>query len=125
MTRFFLRAAIAALGLWLASRIVGGLVIDDPATLLLAAVLLGIVNAIVRPLALILTLPITLLTLGLFLFVINAAMLALVAWMLPGFHLAGFRAALLGAIVVGLAGWIGSWLVGPRGKIDVVIRRDR
>lgn len=125
MTGFFLRAALAALGLWLASRIVTGLVIDDPATLLLGAVLLGVVNAVVRPLALILTLPLTVLTLGLFLFVINAAMLALVAWLLPGFHVSGFRAALLGAIVVGLAGWIGSWFVGPRGKIDIVIRRER
>ena len=123
MTGFFLRAMLAALGLWLATRWVAGLRIDDAATLLLAAVLLGVVNAVVRPLAMILTLPLTLLTLGLFLFVINAGMLALVAAILPGFHLDGFRAALFGAIVVGLAGWVGSWFIGPRGRIDIVIRR--
>ena len=120
---FLLRAAMAALGLWLATRVVSGLQIDDPATLLWAGLLLGIVNATVRPVILILTLPLSLLTLGLFIFVINAGMLALVAWMLDGFHLSGFRAALLGAIIVGLAGWAGSWLIGPRGHISVVIKK--
>jgi uncharacterized membrane protein YvlD (DUF360 family) len=56
--------------------------------------------------------------------VINAGMLALVAWFLDGFHLSGFRAALLGAIVVGLAGWVGSWLIGPRGRINIIINRQ-
>jgi putative membrane protein len=115
MTGFVLRAVIAALGLWLASRWVQGFVIDNVETLLLAGLLLGVVNAIVRPIAVILTFPITLVTLGFFLLVINAAMLALVAWFLPGFHLAGFGAALLGAIVVGLTGWVGSWFIGSRG----------
>jgi putative membrane protein len=124
MTGFFLRAAMAALGLWLASSIVHGIAFDDAATLLLAALLLGVVNAIVRPIVLLLTLPLSLLTLGLFIFVINAGMLALVAWFLDGFHLSGFRAALLGAIVVGLAGWVGSWLIGPRGRINIIINRQ-
>jgi putative membrane protein len=123
MMGFLLRAAMAALGLWLATRIVSGLRIDDPATLLWAGLLLGIVNATVRPVILILTLPLSLLTLGLFIFVINAGMLALVATLLDGFHLSGFRAALLGAIVVGLAGWLGSWLVGPRGRSNIVFKK--
>lgn len=76
----------------------------------LAALLLGLCNAVVRPLLILLTLPATILSLGLFLLVINAAMLALVAAMLPGFTIAGFGSALLGAIVVGLTGWIGSIL---------------
>jgi putative membrane protein len=119
MTTFLLRAVIAALGLWAASRLVPGLRIDDAQTLLLAGLLLGIVNAVVRPVALILTLPITLLTLGLFMFVINAGMLALVAALLPGMHLSGFGAALLAAIVVGIAGWLGSLLTG-RGQIRII-----
>jgi putative membrane protein len=114
---------LAALGLWAATRLVSGLQIDDPVTLLLAGLLLGVVNATVRPVILLLTLPLSLLTLGLFMFVINAGMLAIVAGMLDGFHLSGFRAALLGAIVVGLAGWIGSWLIGPRGRINIVFRK--
>jgi putative membrane protein len=123
MTRFILRAAVAALGLWLASRWVDGIGFADQNTLIFAALLLGLVNALVRPLVLLLTLPITLVSLGLFVFVINAGMLALVAWFLPGFTLSGFRAALLGAIVVGLAGWVGSWFIGPRPRVAVVIQR--
>jgi putative membrane protein len=90
MTGFILRALIAALGLWLATEWVDGVTIDSAGTLIIAGLLLGIVNAIVRPLAVILTFPITLVTLGLFLLIVNAAMVALVAWFLPGFNLAGF-----------------------------------
>jgi putative membrane protein len=108
MARFLLRAAIAALGLWLATEIVGGFSIATPGTLLLAALLLGICNALVRPVLVILTLPITVLTLGLFLLVVNAAVLGLVALLLPGFSIAGFIPALLGSLVVSVTGWIGS-----------------
>ena len=123
MSRFILRAAVAVLGLWLASQWIDGFRIADQNTLSIAAVLLGVVNALVRPLALLLTLPLTLASLGLFVFVVNAGMLALVARLLPGFTLSGFRAALLGAIVVGLAGWFGSWFIGPRPRVAVVIQR--
>jgi len=115
MTGFLLRALLSAIGLWLASVWVTGVRIHGPGTLLLAAVLLGVVNAVVRPIAFILTLPLTLLTLGLFLLVLNAAMVVLVAALLPGFHLAGLRAALLTAIIVWLTGWVGSALIGHRG----------
>lgn len=125
MIGFILRLAISALGLWLASEIVPGIEIVDTGTLVLAALLLGIVNALVRPLLILLTLPITVLTLGLFLLVVNAAMFGLVAALLDGFHVAGFGAALLGSIVVGLTGWVASWYVGPRGRVEVlVVRRD-
>jgi len=116
MTGFLLRAVLAALGLWIATRYVQGVRIDTPETLLLAALLLGVVNAIVRPIVFILTLPLTVVTLGLFLLVVNAAMVALVAWLLPGFHLyGGFRAALLTWIIVWITGWLGSALIGHRG----------
>lgn len=116
MTGFLLRALLSAFGLWLASRYVHGVRIDDVPTLLLAGLLLGLVNAIVRPVTFILTLPLTIVTLGLFLLVLNAAMVALVAWMLPGFHLyGGFRAALLTWIIVWLTGWLGSALIGRHG----------
>jgi putative membrane protein len=103
-----LRAALSALGLWVATHLVEGLRINGPETLVLAALLLGVCNALVRPILILLTLPATLLSLGLFLLVINAAVLALVAWMLPGFTIDGFWSALFGALVVGLTGWIGS-----------------
>ena len=115
MTGFILRAAISALGLWVATRWVDGLRVDDAMTLLLAGALLGIVNGFVRPLAIILTFPITLVTLGVFLLVVNAGMLSLVAWILPGFFVAGFWSAFWGALIVSLTGWVASWFIGPRG----------
>lgn len=124
MLGFLVRAALVAIGLWVATRLVSGIAFDDGTTLLLAAALLGIVNAFVRPFALLLTLPMTLATLGLFILVINAAMLGLVAAMLQGFHLSGFWPALWSALIVSLTGWIGSWFIGPRGGIDVIVRKD-
>jgi putative membrane protein len=124
MTGLILRALITALGLWLATEWVSGVSIDGPMTLIVAGLLLGIMNAIVRPLAVILTLPLTIVTLGLFLLVINAAMLGLVALLLPGFHLAGFWPALWSALLVSLTGWVASWFIGPKGRIEVVVRRQ-
>ena len=124
MTRFILRAAIAALGLWLATEWIEGLGIDAPMTLVVAAILLGIVNAFVRPLLILLTLPFTIVTLGLFLLVVNAAMLALVAALLPGMHVSGFWAAFWGALIVSIVSWIGSMLFGPKGRIQVHVHRD-
>jgi putative membrane protein len=112
---------ITALGLWLASRIVPGVRIADSGTLLLGALLLGVVNAFVRPVVVLLTLPITILTLGLFLWVVNAAMLGIVAWLLSGFHIAGLGSALLAALVVGVTSWLASWYIGPRGRYEVLI----
>ncbi len=123
MTGFVLRAVLAALGLWLATYWVRGVRIDTPTTLMLAGLLLGVINAIVRPIVVILTLPLTLLTLGLFLLIVNALMLGLTAWLLHGFHLSGFRAAFLAAIIVSITGWIGSWLIGPRGRVEFMARR--
>jgi putative membrane protein len=120
---FLIRAAIAALGLWLATVWVHGVAIDTPTTLILAGILLGVVNAIVRPVAILLTLPVTILTLGLFLAVINAGMVALVAWLLPGMHIAGFAAAFWTALLVSVVSIVGSWFVGPKGKVDIIVHR--
>jgi putative membrane protein len=112
MAKFLLRAVIAALGLWIASKIVPGVRIDGVGTLVVAALLLGLVNAIVRPVVFFLTLPITLLTLGLFLLVVNAAMIGLVAALLGGFDVHGLIPGILAAIVTGLVSWIGHAVVG-------------
>jgi putative membrane protein len=125
MTGFILRACITAIGLWVATRLVSGIRIDDPTTLVLAGLLLGVVNAIVRPIAILLTLPLTILSLGLFLLVINTAMVGLVAAMLPGFHIpGGFWSAFGTAFIVWITGWLGSSLIGSRGKVDVFVRRS-
>ena len=123
MTGFLLRVAIVALGLWLATQILPGLYFEGPGTLLAAALLLGIVNAIVRPVAVVLTLPLTLLTLGLFLLVINAAMLGLVALLLSGFQISGFWTAIGGALIVSVTGWLASGLIGNNGKVEVMRSR--
>jgi putative membrane protein len=124
MTGFVLRALISAIGLWIATYWVSGIRIDDATTLILAGALLGIINAIVRPIAILLTLPITILSLGFFLLVVNAGMVALVAAILPGFHIpGGFWSAFGTALIVWITGWVGSWLIGSRGKIDVYVRK--
>jgi len=122
MTGFFFRLVITALGLWAAATIVPGVQIDDWRTLIIGALLLGIVNAVIRPIILILTLPLTVLTLGLFILVVNGISLSLVAWALPGFHVAGLVPAMLGSIVVGLTGWLASTFVGSSGRIEHIRR---
>ncbi len=108
MATFLARLLISALSLGVAAYLVPGISVDGVLTLLIAAFLMGIVNAVVRPILIVLTLPITILTLGLFLFVINAMTFALVAWLMPGFDVAGLGAAFLGWLLVSLVGWVGS-----------------
>lgn len=100
MAGFIIRSVVTAIGLWFAVAIVPGLAAPDMGRLLLAAIVLGIVNATVRPLAVVLSIPLTIVTFGLFLLVINAAMLGLAGWLVPGFVVSGFWPALFGAIVV-------------------------
>jgi len=121
MAGFILRGLIAALGLWAATEMLSGFKIDSAMTLVLAGLLLGVVNAIVRPFALLLSLPALLLTLGLFLLVVNAAMLGLVALVLPGFTIpGGFWSAVGAALIVSIVSWVGSWFIGSRGRVEVI-----
>ena len=125
MNGIILRTLIIMLGLYLASILISGVQIVGTGTFIIAAVLLGLVNAFVRPVAILLTLPITIVTLGLFLFVLNAAMFGLVAAMLDNFSVAGLGSAILGSIVVSITSTIASWYIGPDGRYEVfVIRRD-
>lgn len=123
MPGFLIRMLITALGLWVASALVPGMEISGFGTLLGSAILLGIVNAFVRPLVILLTLPITILTLGIFLLIINAAMLGLVASLFDHFALSGLFPALFGSIIVSLVSWFASWFIGPRGRFEVMIVR--
>jgi putative membrane protein len=120
MAGFILRGLIAALGLWAATELLSGFSIDTALTLILAGLLLGLVNAVVRPFALLLSLPALLFTLGLFLLVVNAAMIGLVALMLPGFKIAGFWTAVGGALIVSIVSWVGSWFIGSRGRVEII-----
>jgi putative membrane protein len=124
MAGFILRGLVAALGLWAATEMLDGFTIDSATTLILAGLLLGLVNAIVRPFALLLSLPALIFTLGLFLLVVNAAMLGLVALLLPGFHIAGFWTAVGGALIVSIVSWVGSWFIGSRGRVEIIHHKN-
>jgi putative membrane protein len=120
---FLLRVLVNAAALALAAAVVSGVELSGVGTTLLAALVLGLVNAVIRPLLLILTLPLTLLTLGLFIFVLNALCLWLTALVVPGFDLAGFGAAFLAALIVSAVSWLLTAFVSDRGRL-VVLRRD-
>jgi putative membrane protein len=126
MNGILVRTLIIALGLGLASWLIPGVAITGAGTLVVAALLLGLANAIIRPLAVLLTLPITLVTLGLFLLVVNAGMFALVAAMLDDFVVSGFWAAFFGALIVSLTSTLASWYIGPDGRYQILVieRRD-
>ena len=111
MRDILLRIAVVGLGLWIAGEIVPGVTIVGLPTLIMAAAVLGFLNAIVKPILVLLSLPFILVTLGLFLFVLNAATFALAAWLFEGFRVAGFGSALLGSIVVSIASWAVAVLI--------------
>jgi len=122
---FVLRALVNAATIALASAIVPGIRVDGAASALLAGVVLGLINALVRPILVILTLPLTLVTLGLFLLVLNGICLALTAWLVPGLHVAGFGPAVLGALVISLVSWLLTAFVSDRGHIERYRRIER
>lgn len=125
MAGIVVRTLVVMLGLLLASTLVSGVRIEGVGTFILAALLLGLVNAFVRPIAFLLTLPLTIITLGLFLLVLNAAMFGLVAAMLDNFAVAGLGSAILGALIVSITSMLASWYIGPKGRVEIlVIRRD-
>lgn len=123
MNGFLIRAAVVAVGLWVASNIVPGISFTSTGSLIWTALVLGVVNAFVRPIMIVLTFPITILTLGLFLLVINGLMIELVAYFLSGFHVDGLWPAILTSVVVSLTSWVISWLVGPKGYEVYIVRR--
>lgn len=125
MQGIVIRTLIYMLGLFLASRLLPGVSIVGTGSFILAAVLLGLANAFVRPLMFVLTFPLTIVTLGLFIFVLNAAMFGLVAALLDNFQVAGFWSALFGAVIVSITSTVASWTIGPDGKYEVFVIRRR
>ena len=109
--RFLLRLLLNGVAVFLAAQLIPGIAVSSPGAALAAGIVLGLVNAIIRPVLILLTLPVTLLTLGLFIFVVNAICLALAAWFVPGFTISGFGTALLGALVISIISWLLSALL--------------
>jgi len=109
---FLLLWALNTLGLWVADALFDGIQFDSAGALWMSGLLLGLVNAVVRPVLILFTLPLTIVTLGLFLLVINASMVLLVAWLVPGFTVAGFWTGFFLALFLSLFGWVTNIVVG-------------
>jgi putative membrane protein len=116
MIRFIIQAVVTMAGLWLSAQVVPGVDFTSTGSLIAAALILGLVNAIVRPIMVVLTFPITVVTLGLFLLVVNAAMIGLTALFLNGFAVDGLWAGIGAAIVTGVVSWIAGAFIGGEEK---------
>ncbi|MGH9173087.1 MAG: phage holin family protein [Vicinamibacterales bacterium] len=114
MVGFLVHTVVLAIAIWITATVVPGVTVGSWATLALAALVLGVVNAIVRPILLILTLPITVLTLGLFYLVVNGLAFGLAAALVPGFQIDSWTAAILGALLTSVV----SWFIG------IFVKRD-
>ena len=113
MPRFIIQALAAALGFWIASKLLHGVRVDGPESLLLAGLLLGIVNALVRPVLVILTLPLTILTLGLFLLAVNGITVWIVTLFIHGVHIRGPMHAIFTALIISVTSWIVGGILHP------------
>ena len=123
---FLLHWAITALTLWLASRVFRGISFADTSSLVISALLLGFANAIVKPLVIVLTLPLTLLTFGLFLLVINALMILLVSALVRGFKVSGFWTAFFASIFIAVLSWvIGAFVLVGSGPDAIQMQMPR
>jgi putative membrane protein len=111
---FLVHWVVTAVALAVGARVVPGIVVASGGTLLVAALVLGLVNAVIRPVLTILTLPITVLTLGLFYLVVNGLAFALAAWLVPGFTVASLGSAIGGALVVSIVSSLLGWIPTPR-----------
>ncbi|HEY5707518.1 MAG TPA: phage holin family protein [Terrimicrobiaceae bacterium] len=121
MTAFVIRWLVTTIAVLVAERLIPGIDCDGWGALLGASLLLGIINAFVRPILLLLSLPFIIVTMGLFIFVINALLLLLVSKIVPAFQVAGFWSAFFGAIIISLVSWVLSSLFrGSDGKIHVI-----
>ncbi|MEI6084515.1 MAG: phage holin family protein [Verrucomicrobiota bacterium] len=115
--------AVGVLALIAVDHFFDGVTFDDWQTVVGGAILLALVNAFLRPLIVLLTLPITILSLGLFTLVINAGLLKFVAWLLPGFHVTGFWTAVGAALMISIVSTVLNWFLKPKNKFEVTVIR--
>lgn len=123
MRGFLIRWFINAIALGLTSWLVKGIDIQGLGTLLIASLVLGILNALLRPIILLLTLPLNILTLGLFTFVVNAFMLIMASKLVEGFVITDFWSALVGAIILSIISFLISVFIGNRGVEYIFIKQ--
>ena len=122
---FLIRLCLNAVALLIVSTVIPGIEVRGVLPALSAAFFLGLVNAVVRPIILILTLPLTILTLGLFIPLINAFLLKLVSLMIQGFEVHGFWSAVFGALLLSLVSGLLSFFINDQGRVEVVVHRQR
>jgi putative membrane protein len=122
---FLIRLCLNALALLIVSTVIPGIEVRGVLAALSAAFFLGLVNAVVRPILLILTLPLTIVTLGLFIPVMNAFLLKLVSLMIQGFEVHGFWSAVFGALLLSIVSGLLSLFINDRGRVEVVVHRQR
>ncbi len=118
---FIIRTLITAFAFWVASALIAGISFSGPVNMIIAAIVFGLVNALIRPVFALLTLPLNIITLGLFTLVVNAVMFWLTAGLMPGMHVSGFWASFFGAIVVAVVSWAANRAIG--GEIEPAANR--
>ncbi|MEZ4484465.1 MAG: phage holin family protein [Syntrophotaleaceae bacterium] len=125
MKGLFVRWLMLTVAIMAAAYLLPGIEVTGVFSAFFAAVILGILNALLRPLLLLLTLPLNILTLGLFTFVINALLLMMVSGVISGFHIAGFWSAVFGSLVIGVVSWLLTSMINDQGKMEVITLQQR
>ncbi len=125
MNGILIRWLLLTVSIILTSYLVDGIYVESFFSALFAALVLGILNALFRPVLIVITLPINILTLGLFTFVINALLLKMVSGVVPGFYVYGFWSAVFGSLIISLVSWLLSSFVSDRGGISYIELKKR
>lgn len=125
MKGIFIRWLILTVAILSAAYLLDGMEVRGFTSAFLAAAVLGILNAVLRPVLIILTLPLNILSLGLFTFVINAFLLKMASGVIPGFEVHGFWPALFGSLIISLVSWLLSSLINDRGRVEVIDLKKR
>ncbi len=125
MTGILIRWIILTVSIIAAAYAIEGIQMSSFFAAFFAAAVLGILNAVLRPILILLTLPINILSLGLFTFIINAFLLKMVSGVIPGFDIRGFWPAILGALIISIVSWLLNSLIGERGQVEFIDLRKR
>jgi putative membrane protein len=125
MKGLIVRWLMLTVAIMAAAYLLPGIEVSGVFSAFFAAVILGILNALLRPLLLLLTLPLNILSLGLFTFVINALMLMMASGVISGFHIAGFWSAVFGSLIIGVVSWLLTSMINDQGKMEIITLKQR
>jgi putative membrane protein len=125
MRAFLIRWLVTTIAVYITTKLISGIHVDSVGALVGAALLLGIINAFVRPILLLLSAPFILITMGVFIFVVNALLLRFVSWLIPPFHVDGFWSAFFGSIIISIVSWIlSSFFRASDGRIQPITHHE-